>query len=159
MPATVADVMCWSSLMIRPNCLAEKALQIMVEAEAEDLAVVDPDDQFLGIISDYELLKADLTNTLEGEMVSQFMQRQPQRLAPEQPLIDACKLFREARISRVPVVRDGRLLGVIRRQDVMRAIWYQRCDATEDTSTIQPPKFLSPALASSSLMSLSTENS
>lgn len=143
MPATVADVMCWSSLMIRPNCLAEKALQIMVEAEAEDLAVVDNDDQFLGIISDYELLKADLIGSLGDETVAQLMQRQPQRLAPEQPLSDASKLFREARIARAPVVRDGRLLGIIRRQDVLRAMWYQRCDDQIEKSAIQPPKFLS----------------
>jgi len=152
MPATVADVMCWSSLIIRPNCLAEKALQIMVEAEAEDLAVVDDEDQFLGIISDYELLKAELLGSLDGDLVSQLMQRQPQRLAPDQPLSDASKLFREARIARAPVVRDGRLLGMLRRQDVLRAMWYQRSDEQATESAVQPPKFLSASAPVESLL-------
>ncbi|MBI1347484.1 CBS domain-containing protein [bacterium] len=146
MPATVADVMCWSSLMIRPNCEAEKALQIMVEAEAEDLAVVDENDILLGILSDYELLKAEMVGALGDLDASQLMQCHPQHLAPEQPLSDALKLFREARISRAPVVRNGRLMGLIRRQDVLRAMWHERVPAPSETTTelpvVQPPKFL-----------------
>ncbi|HUQ69016.1 MAG TPA: CBS domain-containing protein [Planctomycetaceae bacterium] len=140
MNAMVGDVMSWTSLTIRPDCVADQALAILSEADAEALFVVDADDRFLGLITGYELLKADLNGTLAESTAEQLMHRRPQTLGPQQSIGEAAKLFREASVSHVPVLRDGRLLGVIERKAVLRWVAAQRRSDAE--SAIAAPKFL-----------------
>jgi CBS-domain-containing membrane protein len=64
MNGSVRDVMSWTSLTIRPDCPAAEAMAILADADADTLFVIDADDRFLGVITGYELLKADLNGTL-----------------------------------------------------------------------------------------------
>ncbi len=137
---TVCDVMTWTSLTIRPDCPALTALETLVAAEAAELFVVDGDGRFLGIVTDCEMLKADLTGSLDDLCAEQLMQRRPMTFAPDHPLGEAAKLFRERSLSCVPVIRDERLLGMIQRRDVLRWMSSQR-DAFPG-GAIQAPKFL-----------------
>ncbi len=148
MNATVCDVMTWTSLTIRPDCPALTALDTLVAAEASELFVVDGEDRFLGVLTDYEMLKADLTGSLEDLTAEQLMQRRPMTLAPDHGLAEAAKLFRERSLSCVPVIRDERLLGMIQRRDVLR--WMSSERATASEGAIQPPKFLQLAAKSMS---------
>jgi CBS domain-containing protein len=140
MHATVCDVMTWTSLTIRPECSALSALETLVAAEAEELFIVDGDDRFLGILTDFELLKADLNGSLANTSAGALMQRRPMMLAPEQPIADAAKLFRDGGLSCVPVIRDGRLLGMLQRRDVLRWLSTQRAMVLE--TPIPAPKYL-----------------
>lgn len=138
--STVGDVMTWTSLTIRPDCTAAMALMTLVDADSEELFVVGDDDRFLGILTDYELLKAELNGSLEEVTAAQLMHCRPVTLSPEQSLTDAAKLFREACLSRVPVLRHGRLLGMLQRRDILRQISIRRSDC--DALQVQAPKFL-----------------
>jgi CBS domain-containing protein len=140
MSATVCEMMSWTSLTIRPDCAAELALETLVAAEAEELFVVDNDDTFLGILTDYELLKADLNGSLGACQAGELMQRRPTTLSPEHSLVDAVKLFRDGAHTRVPVLRDNRLMGLLHRRDVLRWMSAQRSPA--EPATIPAPKFL-----------------
>lgn len=140
---TVCDVMTWTSLTIRPDCPALTALDTLVAAEAAELFVVDGDGRFLGIVTDYEMLKADLTGSLDDLCAEQLMQRRPMTLSPDHSLGEAAKLFRERSLSCVPVIRDERLLGMIQRRDVLR--WMSAQRDTTHGGEIQAPKFLQSA--------------
>jgi CBS domain-containing protein len=126
MTLTVGDVMSWTSLTVRPDCPAAQTLEILADADAESLFVVDEADRFLGVLTGYELLKADLNGSLTEATAGQLMSRRPQALSPQQPLGEALKLFREAALSQVPVLREGRLLGAIERKTVLRWVAEQR---------------------------------
>ena len=143
MNGSVRDVMNWTSLTIRPECPAAEAMAILADADADTLFVVDAHDRFLGIVTGYELLKADLNGTLTEATAEQLMHRRSQSLTLDQPLGEAAKLFREAALSQVPVLRDGRLLGVIDRKALLRFLTAQR-----SVSTIARPKFLDRETAS-----------
>lgn len=140
MNACVADVMTWTSLTLRPECPAVPALESLVAAEAQELFVVDADDSFLGIVTDFEFLKAELNGSLDGLTIEQLMQRRPITIAPEASLLEAARLFREGSLNRIAVIRSGRLLGMICRGDVLR--WMSAERAKAQSSPIQAPKFL-----------------
>jgi len=140
MNAMVGDLMNWTSLTIRPDCPADRALAILSESDAEALLVVDADDRFLGLITGYELLKADLNGTLSDSVVEQLMHSRPQSLGPQQTIGEAAKLFREAALSQIPVLRDGRLLGAIERKAVLR--WVAALRRRDAESAIIAPKYL-----------------
>lgn len=143
MTATVGDLMNWTSLTIRPDCPAEQSLRVLAEADAETLFVVDAEDRFHGLITGYELLKADLNGTLAAATAEQLMHRRPQSLGPQQTIGEALKLFREAALSQIPVLRDGRLLGIIERKAILRWVAMQRHE-----SVVTAPKFLQRETAS-----------
>lgn len=139
MNAPVAELMSWTSLTIRPDCPAVDALAILAAADAETLFVVDADDRFLGVVAGNELLKAELNGSLAESTAGQLLHMTPHTLSPEQPVAEAAKRFREGTISTVPVVRDGRLLGILDRKTVLRWLVSQR---SESSPPIAPPKFL-----------------
>jgi CBS domain-containing protein len=143
MDGSVRDVMNWNGLTVRPDCPGAEAMAILVEADADTLFVIDADDRFLGVITGYELLKAELNGTLAEATAGQLMHRRPQSLSLDQPLGEAAKLFREAALSQVPVLREGRLLGVIDRKAMLR-----RLTAERQESVVARPKFLDRETAS-----------
>ncbi len=140
MSPCIADVMTWTSLTVRPDCTAREALNAMVAIEADEIFIVDQQDRFCGILTDYELLKAEVNGSLEESTVAGLMQRSTTALTPDQPLSTAISLFRDGRRARIPVIREGRLLGVIQRRDILRVL-SDRAMATAPCA-IAPPKFL-----------------
>lgn len=126
---TLRDVMTWTTLTVRPDLAACAALALIDEADVDCLFVVGEDDCFLGLLTDYALLKAELLGTLDDTTVADWMQRRPETLSLEQSIADVAKLFRDASLSRAPVLRDSRLLGVVQRRDLLRWLSQQRIDA------------------------------
>jgi len=43
-------------------------------------------------------------------------------LPPEAPVVEALRLMAAENIGRVPVVRDGELLGIVTRTDIMKVV-------------------------------------
>jgi CBS domain-containing protein len=51
--------------------------------------------------------------------VSSVMERNPTSVAPETPTLDAIDLMREHRVSVLPVVAEGKLVGIVSERDFM----------------------------------------
>ena len=51
--------------------------------------------------------------------VSSIMERDPTSVAPETPTLDAIDLMRQHRVSVLPVVSDGKLVGIVSERDFM----------------------------------------
>ena len=67
------------------------------------------------------------------------MTREVVTVEEETPLSDIARLLEEHRIKRVPVLRQGRVVGIVSRADLVRAL------AHEEETTKRPPR---PALCS-----------
>ena len=50
------------------------------------------------------------------------MTRQELCVAPEQPIAEVASLMSNKEVDRVPVVRDGRLVGFLTRGDIVRKL-------------------------------------
>ena len=57
-----------------------------------------------------------------GGLVSDFMVTELETMNADDPLIDAAKRFYEQRYLRYPVMENGKLIGVISRTDIVRAM-------------------------------------
>ena len=87
-------------------------------------------DKVVGIITDRTLREAsthpavynlllDLLASLDRGVVEQIMIRDVITARPETPVVDAVKLMREHRIGCLPVVRDGKLVGIVTAFDLL----------------------------------------
>ena len=55
-------------------------------------------------------------------LVRDWMTRGPVTVTPDTPVMDALKLISERRVRRLPVVRDGKLVGITTRKDLKDAM-------------------------------------
>ena len=87
-------------------------------------------DKVIGIITDRSLREAsthpaiynlllDLLASLDRGRVEQIMIRDVITAPPETSVVDAVKLMREHRIGCLPVVKDGKLVGIVTASDLL----------------------------------------
>lgn len=146
MRMTVADLMCETPICVRPECTTEKALDLFFEYETTELYITDKSGRLLGVLPDYELLKTELSGEARGACVEQLMSRNVPVFKIDSDAADAARLFRDNRFNRIPVVKAGRLVGVVTRADVLRIMAVlRRIDAPVAKTRVDPkrPKMLS----------------
>ena len=122
MRLTVADLMTVRPVVVSPQCSADAAIDILSRHDAAELYVTDRAGRLLGVLPDYELLKAELSGDAHGATVEQLMSRGVPVFSPQTDAAEVARLFRDGRFRQFPVVQNGRLVGVITRADVVRLI-------------------------------------
>ena len=141
MRMTVSDLMCETPVTISARSSCDQALEAFFEYETPELYVVDAAGRFLGVLPDYELIKAQLSGEAQNACVEQLMSSSIRCFTPGTDAADVARLFRDSSCSRVPVVKSGRLVGVVTRSDVLRLMAVlRRIDPPVVTKTEGPKR-------------------
>lgn len=86
------------------------------------LGIVTSTDLYGAFPADVNPFAADVPDCAQTRVpVHHVMHREPQTIAPDAPLEEAAVLMRDRKIGALPVVRDGRLVGLITESDIFRA--------------------------------------
>ncbi|MGH7649104.1 MAG: CBS domain-containing protein [Gemmatimonadaceae bacterium] len=138
----VGDVMAVLPRTTRPETALREAARDMVRAGVGGLPVVDADGMLVGMLSERELMRHMLASAafLGGgrggreparhgapsdharHTVRDVMTRQVLCVSPDQPLAEVASVMSNKDVERVPVVRDGRLVGFLTRGDIVRKL-------------------------------------
>ncbi len=133
---TVRDVMNDHPRAIDPDATLKMAATTLVRTGLGALPVVDADRRVLGMVSEREVIRhllsvqafggpdgrVAVTPPTGGKKVRDVMSRQVLCVAPEQPLAEVASLMSNKDVDRVPVVREGRLVGFLTRGDIVRKL-------------------------------------
>ena len=85
------------------------------------MPVADTEGNIVGIITEYDILKAILGNKqLDSLKASEIMQKETITLEVETDISEALKIFQEKHILRVPVTENGKLVGILSRIDALK---------------------------------------
>jgi len=141
--APVHDVMTREVRSIRPEASIAEAIELLIGKRYRALPVVDEQQRVVGILTDGDVLRqlglpqagveaamseSELTAQLNalrhsGQTVAGVMRTRLITVNPETPVAEAVRLMTENGIKRLPVVdNDRRLLGMVSRVDVLRAL-------------------------------------
>jgi CBS domain-containing protein len=118
----IRDVMTPSPQTVRSDNSAAEAAKMMKDADAGMIPVLEDGGKLLGTITDRDIVMRivaegkDPHSTTAGEIAS----TEPVTITPEQALDEALHLMARHQVRRLPVVEDGRLVGVIAQADVAR---------------------------------------
>jgi CBS domain-containing protein len=130
----VEDVMTREVITVPPGASLKEAARLLVERHISGLPVVDDQDHVLGILSETDVLRKEAgvlpefdRSKLEAHVVGEAMTAPALTIDAERPVSHAAKLMVENGVNRLPVVVDGRLVGVVTRADLVRA--FVRTDA------------------------------
>ncbi len=92
--------------------------------EVRHIPVEDEEHQLVGLITRRTLLRFlasdEARNAEEPAPVGQIMQRELITIPPDASTLEAIRLMRKNRISALPVVRAGRLVGIVSERDFMQ---------------------------------------
>jgi tRNA nucleotidyltransferase (CCA-adding enzyme) len=119
-PLTCRGIMSSPVKTIGPDTAISEAGQVMLRYGHTGLPVVKG-EQLAGIISRRDVEKA-IHHGLGHAPVSSFMTNNVIRASPGLPVAQVQKLMIEHDIGRVPVVHEGRLIGIVSRTDVLRTL-------------------------------------
>jgi CBS domain-containing protein len=110
-------------LSIEPSGRAADAVKTMAKENLGSLVVVDQ-GRMVGMLSFHELLRALANGSgALGELkVAEIMVHDPVVAAPEMQVNDLRRTMLESGARYLPVIKDGKLLGVISFRDVAKAV-------------------------------------
>ncbi len=121
---TVGSVMTTDLLTVQRHETLDLAALVMDRRRIRQLIVVDDDGLFLGLVSYRALLRllADQRagDLEEGVAVGGYMDPDVLTVTPGTPLQDAIRLMLAQDRSVIPVVEDGRVIGILSEHDVVR---------------------------------------
>jgi CBS domain-containing protein len=98
--------------------------------------VIDDERRVVGMVSEREVIRHLLTTQVfsgadvraavapgtPSRSVRDVMSRQVMCVSPEQPIAEVASLMSNKDVDRVPVVREGRLVGFLTRGDIVRKL-------------------------------------
>ena len=114
------DVMTTKVATVAPKITVKEAIRTLLEMKISGAPVVADDGTVLGIISEYQLLEVIYDPDAKGMLVEDVMTRSVFSVDESAFLPEVANLFIVHRIRRVPVLKDGLLVGVITRRDLLR---------------------------------------
>ena len=133
---TVRDVMSDSPRTIAAESPLREAARTLVRTGLGALPVVDDEQRVIGMVSEREVIRHLLSvQAFTGadaraaspaatatKTVRDVMTRQVLCVAPQQPIAEVAALMSNKDVDRVPVVREGRLVGFLTRGDIVRKL-------------------------------------
>jgi CBS domain-containing protein len=140
-----SDVMTRNVISVSPDATVAQAVELMLERGISGLLVVNPGGTLGGIVTEGDLLRRDELGTERrrawwlrliaspGRQAADFTRAHGRRVADvmthdvvsidaNAPLEEIVALMEEHRIKRVPVLEGDRVVGVVSRADLLRAL-------------------------------------
>jgi acetoin utilization protein AcuB len=118
-------------MTVSPTTSVEMALKRMREEKVRRFPVVDDDGKLVGIVSEKDLLYAapspatslsiyELHYLYARITVSQVMTREVITVEEDAPLEEAARIMVDNKIGGLPVMRDGKLVGIVTETDIFK---------------------------------------
>ena len=145
----VRDVMTTDVLTFKPEDKVQAAAEAMAERSIGGAPVVDDANRVVGMLRDDDLIVSDVrlhiptvisvlgaylelpssASRLDKEMrkavgatVGEVMSENPETCSDDATVEEVATALHEHDLSRLPVVRDGKLVGIVARGDILREI-------------------------------------
>jgi tRNA nucleotidyltransferase (CCA-adding enzyme) len=116
---TAADIASTPVRTVSPDTTMAEAGRIMATWGHGGVPVVE-DGRLVGLVTRKDVDKA-VRHGLDHAPVTGFMARDPITVSPETDVDELERLLVRSGIGRIPVVKDGALVGIVTRKDLLRA--------------------------------------
>jgi CBS domain-containing protein len=141
----VSDVMTRTVVSVGPDASVLHAGELMLSHDISGLPVVDQDNRVIGIVTERDFLRPPRRDTAykrprwfqvltgqttmedgfdhqSGRKIAEVMTPSPITVTEGMPLDEAARLMHDHDITRLPVLSQDKLVGIIARADLLRAL-------------------------------------
>lgn len=133
------DVMSTGAATVRPDAVLADAVRVMVEHRISGLPVVDAQARLVGILTEGDFLRPDqgrkprvvdilvsggtmTPHDLNTRRVAEFMTPNPVTITAETSLEEIVELMNRHNVKRLPVVTQGKVVGIVSRSNLLLAL-------------------------------------
>jgi len=127
----IKDVMSKDVHTVRQDQTVEEILDLFLNEHIHGAPVLDGDERLVGVVTQQDLFFATMTRPGSGnpstrsfgEMKVSEIMTSPAVSAPDGADVRSlCRMMHRLRIHRVPIVRDGKVIGVVSSIDICGAL-------------------------------------
>jgi CBS domain-containing protein len=117
----VSEQMATDLLTVEPTTTLVGAVQQM-NARRVGAALVLEDDRLVGVFTERDVLRAVAEGLTPEAVVGDWMTRGPETIEPDEPAEHAAVLMIHGGFRHLPVVEEGKVVGILSIRDLMRAV-------------------------------------
>jgi acetoin utilization protein AcuB len=128
---TVKQVMTADPVTLGPEETLMRAVEVMRQKGIRRIPIVVA-DTLVGLLAEGDLKRAqpsalsdsqeEFNRVMEGTPVSRIMIQSPITVSEDALLSDAAQTLHNSKFGALPVVRDGRLVGILTDTDILRCL-------------------------------------
>ncbi len=123
--ASVREYMSSRLVSLDPDMEIVRATNLLIRNDISGAPVVDKKGQLVGILTERDCMRVAVEaeyHAMPGGLVRDVMSTDPQFVSPDDNIFQLARRFIDHKYRRYPVVENGRVIGLISRRDVMRAL-------------------------------------
>jgi CBS domain-containing protein len=110
----IKDIMTSDIATVRPDTPTENAARLMFSRSISGAPVVDENNQLVGVVTEFDIIAK------EGRTVADIMTTDVVSVGEDTDAETVAQILISRRVRRVPVVRDGKIVGIVSRSDLVR---------------------------------------
>ncbi|MDQ7858149.1 MAG: CBS domain-containing protein [Armatimonadota bacterium] len=108
------DIMVTDVVTVTPEMTVAEAADVLLRYRIHGAPVVGPADTLVGMVSLVDLVGR------YGDTVGEVMSTDPVTADEDTPVEDVARLMLDRMVRRVPIVRAGRVVGIISASDIIQ---------------------------------------
>lgn len=140
------DIMTDKVISVSPETEVSEIAKLLIRKRISAVPIVDGDQRILGIVSEGDLIRRTETGTekqrgswwlglftspeslstaytkAHGRRAADIMTQNVITVTEDTPIADVARTLEEHHVKRVPVVRDGRLVGIVSRANLLHGL-------------------------------------
>jgi CBS domain-containing protein len=126
---TAREIMTENVVTINPESSLGDAIELLLLQEISGIPVTDNEGRLVGIVTEFALMAIVYDQKIRQETVSKHMTTEVLTIEADDPISKIADLCIVHRVRRVPVMEQGRLVGLIARRDVLKALYEAKAPA------------------------------
>ena len=116
------DVMTKDVVTVKPDILLKDAIRILVGKGISGLPVVDDSNGIVGMLSESDIINYMFSGHSHVTAVSEAMSKKITSVASDTDLDKIALIIGEKKFRRIPIVDNGKLVGIVSRRDIIRSL-------------------------------------
>lgn len=114
-------------ITVREDVPVSDLCDILQAAHVNGLPVLNADGELVGIVTEEDVLYGTMGGSESGErsnplLVGDIMTSPAVCATEDTEVVELCRMMWGMRIHRIPIVRDGRVTGMVSALDLVRAV-------------------------------------
>jgi len=116
------DIMSTDVVSVQPDTPVTRAVELLIENDITGLPVVEPSGRLVGIVTEKDLIGVLCGQDAPRGTARDYMTDDVISFDEDDDIIAICECLIHNHLRRVPILADGKLVGIISRRDLIKYI-------------------------------------
>jgi CBS domain-containing protein len=99
------------------------AIEMLLKNDVTGLPVIDDDNKLVGIISEKDIMEIVFSSTSVFSKVEDYMTKEVVSFSLNDDFTKICECLIHNNFRRVPILKEGKLVGIISRSDIIKYLF------------------------------------